>query len=117
MLSSLHLPEKPSIDAPRRNGQPANPPLEQFFILGQARHAFMKIGAGLGDSQLQDLDFLLRSGMVYSQIEASSPQQPRRCVLLIDELDKVDQAFEAMLLELLSVWQMSIPKFGDDKIS
>jgi MoxR-like ATPase len=39
-------------------------------------------------------------------------QQPRRCVLLIDELDKVDQAFEAMLLVLLSVWQMSIPKLG-----
>jgi len=34
------------------------------------------------------------------------------CVLLIDELDKVDQAFEAMLLELLSVWQLSIPKLG-----
>ena len=39
-------------------------------------------------------------------------QYPRRCVLLIDELDKVDQAFEAMLLELLSVWQLSIPKLG-----
>lgn len=36
----------------------------------------------------------------------------KRCVLLIDELDKVDQAFEAMLLELLSVWQLSIPKLG-----
>jgi len=36
----------------------------------------------------------------------------RPCVLLIDELDKVDQAFEAMLLELLSVWQLSIPKLG-----
>lgn len=34
------------------------------------------------------------------------------CVLLIDELDKVDQAFEAMLLELLSVWRLSIPKLG-----
>jgi MoxR-like ATPase len=34
------------------------------------------------------------------------------CVLLIDELDKVDHAFEAMLLELLSVWQLSIPKLG-----
>jgi MoxR-like ATPase len=33
-------------------------------------------------------------------------------VLLVDELDKVDQAFEAMLLELLSVWQLSIPKLG-----
>jgi MoxR-like ATPase len=34
------------------------------------------------------------------------------CVLLIDEIDKVDQAFEAMLLELLSVWRLSIPKLG-----
>lgn len=39
-------------------------------------------------------------------------QHKRRCVLLIDELDKVNQAFEAMLLELLSVWQLSIPKLG-----
>jgi MoxR-like ATPase len=39
----------------------------------------------------------------------------RACVLLIDELDKVDQAFEAMLLELLSVWQLSIPKLGTIK--
>ena len=38
--------------------------------------------------------------------------RPSPCVLLIDELDKVDQAFEAMLLELLSVWQISIPKLG-----
>jgi MoxR-like ATPase len=36
----------------------------------------------------------------------------RPCVLLIDELDKVDHAFEALLLELLSVWQLSIPKLG-----
>jgi MoxR-like ATPase len=34
------------------------------------------------------------------------------CVLLIDEIDKIDQAFEAMLLELLSVWRLSIPKLG-----
>jgi MoxR-like ATPase len=34
------------------------------------------------------------------------------CVLLVDELDKDDQAFEAMLLELLSEWRLSIPKLG-----
>ena len=39
-------------------------------------------------------------------------QCEKSCVLLIDELDKVDQAFEALLLELLSVWQLSIPKLG-----
>ena len=39
-------------------------------------------------------------------------QFEKPCVLLIDELDKVDHAFEATLLELLSVWQLSIPKLG-----
>jgi len=34
------------------------------------------------------------------------------CVLLIDEIDKVDQEFEAILLELLSEWRLSIPKLG-----
>jgi MoxR-like ATPase len=34
------------------------------------------------------------------------------CVLLIDELDKVGHAFEALLLELMSVWRLSIPKLG-----
>src|SRR5258707_541533 len=42
-------------------------------------------------------------------------QYEKPCVLLIDELDKVDQAFEALLLELLSVWQLSIPKLGTIK--
>jgi MoxR-like ATPase len=42
-------------------------------------------------------------------------QCEKSCVLLIDELDKVDHAFEALLLELLSVWQLSIPKLGTIK--
>ena len=59
----------------------------------------------------------LREELHTQQFFTSGPllralQQPKPCVLLIDELDKVDQAFEAMLLELLSVWQMSIPKLG-----
>lgn len=39
-------------------------------------------------------------------------EREKRCVLLIDEIDKVDYAFEAMLLELLSVWTLSIPRMG-----
>jgi hypothetical protein len=39
-------------------------------------------------------------------------EQNQRCVLLIDEIDKVDYAFEAILLELLSAWTLSIPKMG-----
>jgi len=37
------------------------------------------------------------------------------CVLLIDELDKVDHAFEALLLEILSAWQVTVPKLGTIK--
>jgi len=50
------------------------------------------------------------AGPLLSALEYEKP-----CVLLIDELDKVDHAFEAMLLELLSVWQLSIPKLGTVK--
>ena len=39
-------------------------------------------------------------------------QYEKPVVLLIDEIDKVGHAFEAMLLELLSVWRLSIPKLG-----
>jgi MoxR-like ATPase len=33
-------------------------------------------------------------------------------VLLIDEIDRADEEFEAFLLELLSDWQISIPEIG-----
>ena len=46
-------------------------------------------------------------------LRALQCEKPR--VLLIDELDKVDHAFEALLLELLSAWQLSIPKLGTIK--
>jgi MoxR-like ATPase len=41
---------------------------------------------------------------------AISAEEP--VVLLIDEIDKTDQEFEAMLLELLSDFQISIPELG-----
>ena len=37
---------------------------------------------------------------------------PRKVVLLIDEVDKADEEFEAFLLELLSDFQVSIPELG-----
>lgn len=39
-------------------------------------------------------------------------RSPRDTVLLIDEVDKVDVEFEALLLELLSDFQVSIPELG-----
>lgn len=44
-------------------------------------------------------------------------RESRPCVLLIDELDKVDQRFEALLLEILSAWQITVPKLGTIKAS
>jgi len=43
-------------------------------------------------------------------LEAISCDQPP--VLLIDEIDRADEAFEAYLLELLSDFQLSIPELG-----
>jgi MoxR-like ATPase len=61
----------------------------------------------------EELTFVLRGRRFFSAgplLLALEYEKP--CVLLIDELDKVDRAFEAMLLELLSVWQLSVPKLG-----
>ena len=52
-------------------------------------------------------DFLLERPLLQSiQVEDTSP------VLLIDEIDRADEAFEAFLLELLSDYQITIPEMG-----
>jgi MoxR-like ATPase len=70
-------------------------------------------GEGSGESSWQDVqedifgeDYLLARPLM--QAIAS----PEPVVLLIDEIDKTDQEFEAMLLELLSDFQISIPELG-----
>src|SRR6186997_1451640 len=65
---------------------------------------------GAGWQEVQDdifgEEFLLERPLM-SAIAAEEP-----VVLLIDEIDKTDQEFEAMLLELLSDFQISIPELG-----
>jgi MoxR-like ATPase len=39
-------------------------------------------------------------------------EQPEGAVLLIDEIDKSDQEFEAFLLEILSDYQVTVPEIG-----
>jgi MoxR-like ATPase len=67
-------------------------------------------GRGTGWDEVQDdifgEEFLLQRPLM----EAITSEQP--IVLLIDEIDKTDQEFEAMLLELLSDFQISIPELG-----
>jgi MoxR-like ATPase len=43
-------------------------------------------------------------------LEALTEEQPP--VLLIDEVDRADEAFEAYLLEVLAEWQVTIPELG-----
>lgn len=58
------------------------------------------------EAQIFGEDFLLRRPL----LEAIS--QPRAPVLLIDEVDRADEAFEAFLLELLAEFQVTIPELG-----
>ena len=75
---------------------------------------YIEFSKGNGDSgswrelqaNLKGRDFF-RPGPLMRALECEKP-----CVLLIDELDKVDEGFEALLLEILSAWQLSIPEFG-----
>jgi MoxR-like ATPase len=76
------------------------------------RKQLLRIQAGgeAGWSDVQEdifgTDFLLTRPLM----KAISSPDP--VVLLIDEIDKTDQEFEAMLLELLSDFQITIPELG-----
>jgi MoxR-like ATPase len=79
------------------------------------RKQLLRIQASEGEQQAgweslqEDIfgeDFLLTRPLM----SAIASEQP--VVLLIDEIDKTDQEFEAMLLEVLSDFQISIPELG-----
>jgi len=61
-------------------------------------------------NRLHSLDFFAEGPLLRALRHEFKP-----CVLLIDELDKVDHAFEALLLEILSAWQVTVPKLGTIK--
>ena len=56
-------------------------------------------------------EFLLKRPLLQALLpDPAHPDTPR--VLLIDEIDRADEPFEAFLLELLSDFQVSIPEVG-----
>jgi MoxR-like ATPase len=61
----------------------------------------------LGDDIFSDR-FLIRRPL----LQALEPSDGGAPVLLIDELDRTDEAFEAYLLEVLSDFQITIPEIG-----
>ncbi len=60
-------------------------------------------------NQIFGMDYVLKRPL----LQAISAQKP--VVLLIDEIDRADEEFEAYLLELLSDFQISIPELGTIK--
>lgn len=68
-------------------------------------------GNAQGDAALKEIfgpEFLIKRPLLQA-IEESWQKPP---ILLIDEIDRADEEFEAFLLELLSDWQISIPEIG-----
>jgi len=63
------------------------------------------------ESELFGPEFLLRRPLLQA-IEAAREKPP---VLLVDELDRSDEEFEAFLLEVLSDFQITIPEIGTIK--
>jgi MoxR-like ATPase len=65
----------------------------------------------LAEREIFSSEFLLRRPLL-DAIDNDDPVAP---VLLIDEIDRSDEEFEAFLLELLSDFQVSIPELGTIK--
>ena len=66
---------------------------EQATLAEKERHVF-------------DRSFLLERPLLRAITQERPP------VLLIDEIDRADEEFEAYLLELLADWQVSVPELG-----
>jgi len=65
-------------------------------------------GSKLGEEQLFGADYLIRRPL----LRALEHPGPRPAVLLIDEIDRADDDFEAFLLELLAEASVTIPEIG-----
>ena len=65
-------------------------------------------GAALGEEELFGPDYLIRRPL----LRALEHPGPRPAVLLIDEIDRADDDFEAFLLELLAEASVTIPELG-----
>lgn len=82
--------------------------LQQLFL--EAGTARVSDGWEAIRRVVHELDFFTKGPLLRALL-----YEPKPCVLLVDEIDKVDHEFEALLLELLSDWQLTIPKLGTIK--
>jgi MoxR-like ATPase len=65
-------------------------------------------GADIDESELFGVDYLIRRPL----LRALEHPGPRPAVLLVDELDRADDDFEAFLFELLAEASVTVPEIG-----
>ncbi|MBS7698079.1 MULTISPECIES: MoxR family ATPase [unclassified Chelatococcus] len=75
----------------------------------------IRLGEAAGETDRERLEadvFSERYLLKRPLLQALEPDTVGPPVLLIDELDRTDEAFEAFLLEVLSDFQVTVPEFG-----
>jgi MoxR-like ATPase len=93
-------------------GIDVNTAVYEWNYTRQMLHIRLLEASGEGpDAAMQDIfgpEFLIRRPL----LEAIDPNNQQAPVLLIDELDRSDEEFEAFLLEILSDFQVTVPEIG-----
>jgi MoxR-like ATPase len=69
----------------------------------------LRDGAPLSVADLYSEEYLLQRPILKALLAS------KRTVLLLDEIDRADEEFEALLLETLAEYQLTIPEFGTIK--
>ncbi len=77
----------------------------------------IKIQENSGRSEAEKEHHIFGEGFLLKRPLLQSITGEKPPVLLIDEIDRADEEFEAFLLELLSAFQISIPELGTIKAS
>ncbi len=97
-------------------GLDINTAVYEWNYAGQILHLRLMEAEGLArddmEGELFSERFLLKRPLLQAIEKSANGRAP---VLLIDELDRSDEEFEAFLLELLSDFQISIPELGTVK--
>ena len=99
-------------------GLDVNTAVYEWNYAGQILHLRLMEGEGVEreamERELFSQRFLLKRPLLQAIEHTHTGRAP---VLLIDELDRSDEEFEAFLLELLSDFQITIPELGTIKAS
>ena len=72
----------------------------------------IRAAAGSGETGSQIEDRLLTEEFLLERPLLAAIRQEKSPVLLIDEIDRADEEFEAYLLEVLADFQITVPEFG-----